>query len=265
MKKSLLFAALLFAGSMILLAQTPTTLVSAKFLYDTGVPVSGTVALFQVASPEISLGTWQLDTQGRVSASLTLDPTVQYHAQLLDSTGVVILEIRSIPISSAIAASAIAILPTGEFDVVISKTAPAVATTTVKFVAFAPTVVNFSNPAPSTNPLSGIYKQIDFGSNQWGWSAPWAACPNNNIFFDSFHENSQTFSFPFPQVMTGMQICTLGSGTLTLTSSAGETFSAPVNASTSTTITTNWSRPATTITIGFTPGWELAVSSVMYH
>lgn len=266
MKRIILFViAFLFAA--ILLAQNPTTLVSAKFSYDDGSAVGGTVALFRVGSPEISLGTFPLDTQGRVSASIALDPAAQYHAQLLDSTGVVILEIRSIPISSTIAASAIAVLPTGELDVVIVKAAPQVSTTQITFVPFL-TTLDFFNPAPS-NPLNGIYKGIDWGTNQWAWESAWSGCPDPNVYFNNSTGASRSFSFVSPSVLANMQVCSLIPGTATLKSNANETFSQSISASTFTTLTTGWTKPATQITVTFTNawnlGWYLSLDTISYH
>jgi len=265
--------AVLFAGSaLVLLAQT-TTLVTAKFSYNDGTAVTGSVQLFRVASPEISLGKFQLDTQGRLSTSIALDSTAQYHAQLLAPDGTVILDALSIPLPAAINANVIAALPTGEIDFVISKTVPSAGSTQVTFIPFppppppsptGPTTLVFSNPPPSTNPIKGIYKFLDWGVDQWALDTPWGGCPDDNIYFSSTG-TSRNFSFTSPRVLTGAQVCTPTPGTLTLTSDAGETFSQAIISWTYTNLKTGWTKPATQITVSFTGGWNLGVDTISYQ
>lgn len=93
----------------------------AKFTFDDGTAVAGSVALFKVASPDILLGTFLLNSSGVATASLVLDATAQYRAALDNPTGVKIVDVLSMPISQMLEAQIISMLATVEIDVVLAK------------------------------------------------------------------------------------------------------------------------------------------------
>jgi len=112
----------------------PTPL-RAKFTFDDGTAVAGSVAIFRIAADGtlISLGDFPLDATGFVSASLLLDPTVQYRALLSDAGGNPLQELWTVNISAQLAAAAIAMLSKIELDVMLVK-----ATNAIKIVTAVP-------------------------------------------------------------------------------------------------------------------------------
>lgn len=167
MKKCILLLVLLLAATP---ARGQTTQVTAKFSYDDGTAVAGSVSLYRVGPPDVLMGTFPFDAQGRFSSAITVDPAAQYRGLLLGPDGTsVVLEVRSIPLPAAVNANVIAVLPTGEIDFTISKSNPSVASTQVQFVPFAapvPAVVQrtpvctANNPAPVAT-LNGV------GAHHW--------------------------------------------------------------------------------------------------
>jgi len=130
--------------------------------------VTGSVSLFRVGPPDVLMGNYPFDSQGRFSSAIALDPAAQYRGLLLGPGGTsVILEFRSIQLPAAVNADVIAVLPTGEIDVIISKSNPSAASTQVKFVPFAaPAVVQRAPVCTSNNPapvatLNGV------GAHHW--------------------------------------------------------------------------------------------------
>ena len=166
MKKYITLFVLLLAATS---ARAQTTQVTAKFSYDDGTAVAGSVSLFRVGPPDVLMGNYPFDAQGRLSSAIALDPSAQYRSLLLaPDAASVILESRSIPLPAAVNANVIAVLATGEIDFIISKSSPSVASTQVKFVPFAaaPAVVQRApvctsgNPAPVAT-LNGV------GAHHW--------------------------------------------------------------------------------------------------
>jgi hypothetical protein len=152
MKKYLALFVLLLAATS---ARAQTTQVTAKFSYDDGTAVAGSVSLFRVGPPDVLMGNYPFDAQGRFSSAITLDPAAQYR-QLFGPNGTtVMLEARSIPLPATVSANVIAVLRTGEIDFIISKSNPSAASAQVKFVPFAapvPVVVQRAPVCTSNNP-----------------------------------------------------------------------------------------------------------------
>lgn len=133
------------------------TQVSMKFTYDDGSAVAGTIVLYQVATPaDLQIGTYTLDSSGRVSANVALNPAAAYHAKLVAPNGTAMQEFWTINASSSIVNAALSILPTGEVDVVLLKSNSTVKT--VQFVAFALPQIKISScvstPAARTGPTN---------------------------------------------------------------------------------------------------------------
>jgi hypothetical protein len=159
-----LFVLLLVATS----ARAQTTQVTAKFSYDDGTAVAGSVSLFRVGPPDVLMGNYPFDAQGRFSSAITLDPAAQYRGRLLGADGTsVILESVSIPLPSAVNADVIAVLPTGEIDVIISKSNPSVASAQVKLVPFAAPVVVQRAPVCTSNNPAPVATLNGVGAHHW--------------------------------------------------------------------------------------------------
>ncbi len=135
------------------------TMVSMKFTFDDGSAVAGNVVLYRVATPaDVQIGTYTLDAKGQVASDLTLDPAATYHAKLLSPNGTLLQEVWTVNVSSAMFTAALNTLPTGELDVVLSKT-----DSSIKNVQFVPLSMALpqtkfasctSTPAGTTGPTT---------------------------------------------------------------------------------------------------------------
>ena len=131
MKKRLLF---LVITLLCMVGTARGTLVTARFTFDDGSPVAGSVILYRVATPtDVQVGTYVLDAQGHVSSDVTLDPTARYHAKLVAPNGTDLQDVWTVNAPSALASAALTMLPTGEIDVVLAK-----ADSSVKSAQFVP-------------------------------------------------------------------------------------------------------------------------------
>jgi hypothetical protein len=133
----------------------------------------------------------------------------------------------------------------------------------------ATTTVNFDNPScPNLNgSLTG-----NFGGINWG-SAPWsceiAGSPTDTTISVSWNQQvtSGTFTFVSPSVLNSLQVASSsGNGTFTLSTDAGESISSATitGGSGLKTITTNFTKPAGKVTVGFTGGWTIEIDNVVY-
>src|SRR5258707_7836367 len=135
------------------------TMVSMKFTFDDGSAVAGSVVLYRVATPaDVQIGTYTLDAKGHVASDLTLDPAATYHAKLLSPNGTLLQEVWTVNVSSAMFTAALNTSPTGELDVVLSKT-----DSSIKNVQFVPLSMALpqtkfasctSTPAGTTGPTT---------------------------------------------------------------------------------------------------------------
>ena len=127
------------------------------------------------------------------------------------------------------------------------------------------TTVNFDNPAPPGSTMSGVFQGIDFGTGQWLGSGPYNVNPTNHIYFADSTGTSRSFQFaPAPRVLEGMRVYSTTPGTLTLSDDAGQTFTRPVTTGSLQLVTTGWTRPAATVTVSFTNGWDLGGDDISY-
>ena len=125
------------------------------------------------------------------------------------------------------------------------------------------TTVTFDTPAPEC--WDGIFQGIDFGSGQWQISGPYNVNPTNHIYFADSTGTSRSFQFTSaPRVLRGMRVYSTTPGTLTLSDDTGQTFTRPVSTGSLQLVTTGWTRPATTVTVSFTNGWDLGVDDITY-
>jgi hypothetical protein len=125
-------------------------------------------------------------------------------------------------------------------------------------------VADFDNPPPPGH-MNGVFQGIDFGAAQWQWSGPYNVDPTNHIYFADSTGTSRSFQFsPGPRVLNGLRVYTTTQGTLTLSDDAGQTLTREVSTGSVQAVTTGWTRPATTVTLSFTNGWDLGVDDITY-
>lgn len=263
MKKAF-FAA--FLAILTLTIDARASVLTARFTFDDGSPVAGKVMIFRAATPDdVVVGSYTLDAQGRVSSDITLNPADSYRAQLISPTGNVIQQLWTIMPSSAIVSATIEALSAGEVDIVLAKTDKS-----VKNVVFVPfgTTLDFEAPAPAGtagSQIVGVYKDIDWGPGAWCWEEAFGPDSNNNIYFNSSSGTSRSFSFAQPRVLQSMRVFSTVNGTLTLSSDQGEVKTQNISADQMVALSTGWNKPATTITVTFTGGWELGIDQIVYQ
>lgn len=130
------------------------------------------------------------------------------------------------------------------------------------------TTVNFDNPqCPNLNSfLTGIFGGINWGSAPWGCEI--AGSPTDTTISVSWNKQvtSGTFSFTSPSVLQSLNAGTSsGSGTLTISTDAGETLSRTLTSGVAAPlVTTNFVKPATAVTVTFTNGWSIELDNITY-
>ena len=128
--------------------------------------------------------------------------------------------------------------------------------------------VDFDNPAPpgaSSSVLSGMFGGIDWGSGQWRWESAYGVDPTCHVFFANETGKSRTFKFsPAPRRVVSLRVFAGMPGTLTLTDDAGQSKTQAIPANQLVTVTTAWTKSSTTVTVAFTAGWELGVTTVTH-
>ena len=89
--------------------------------------------------------------------------------------------------------------------------------------------------------------------------------PTNHVYFADSTGTSRSFQFaPGPRVLNGMRVYSTTPGTFSLSDDTGQTFTRPVSTGSLQLVTTGWTRPATTVTVSFTNGWDLGVDDITY-
>ena len=113
--------------------------------------------------------------------------------------------------------------------------------------------------------MSGVFQGIDFGTGQWLGSGPYNVNPSNHVYFADSTGTSRSFQFaPGPRVLNGMRVYSTTPGSFSLSDDTGQTFTRAVSAGSLQLVTTGWTRPATTVTVSFTNGWDLGVDDITY-
>src|SRR6202158_3181416 len=137
------------------------------------------------------------------------------------------------------------------------------------FATATTTTVNFDNPAcPNLNgSLTGTFGGINWGSSPWGCEI--AGSPTDPTVSVSWNRQvtQGTFSFTVPSVLISLNAGTAsGSGTLTISTDAGETTGPRTLTSgvAGALITTNFTKPATVVTVKFTNGWTIELDNIAY-
>jgi hypothetical protein len=130
------------------------------------------------------------------------------------------------------------------------------------------TVVGFDSPAApcSTNGFTATYQGIDFTAAAWDCENP--KLPGQTglsiSWDDSPTRTSGSFKLVTPAIFASLSAATSsGSGTLTVTSDAGETYSHAITG-TFQTLQTGFMKPASVITIKYPGGWTLELDNLTY-
>lgn len=126
------------------------------------------------------------------------------------------------------------------------------------------TTANFDNPSCAGNGV-GVYQGIDFSSSPWDCEDPGLSGQTGTSL--SWYQNltSGTFRFQSPSVLLSLSAATSsGSGMLTLSTDAGETFSHPITTSFQT-LLTGFTKPASIVTVQFPGGWTIELDNLAYQ
>jgi len=124
------------------------------------------------------------------------------------------------------------------------------------------TVADFDNPACSGNAI-GVYQGIDF--SLWGCENPGLAAQTGTSIAWYRHSNSGQFKLQTPGTLLSLNAATpSGSGTLTISTDAGESFSHSIN-TTFQTLLTGFTKAASIITVKFPGGRTIELDNIMYQ
>lgn len=126
------------------------------------------------------------------------------------------------------------------------------------------TVATFDNPPCAGNGV-GVYDGIDFSLSPWD-------CENNSLTgvtgtTISWYQRitAGQFRFQTPQVLLSLSAATSsGSGTITVSTDAGESFSRVINTAFQT-FQTGFSKAASVITVQYPGGWTIQLDNIAYE
>jgi hypothetical protein len=126
------------------------------------------------------------------------------------------------------------------------------------------TIATFDNPACAGNGV-GVYDGIDFSLSPWD-------CENPNLTGQtgtsiSWYQRITTghFKFQLPRVLVSLSAATsTGSGVLTVSTDAGESFSRPINTAFQT-FHTGFTKAASVVTVQFPGGWTIQLDNITYQ
>ena len=135
------------------------------------------------------------------------------------------------------------------------------------------TVIDFDNPVPSgtasgcggtTCPLVGLHQGVDF-LNEWRWELACCGDPTAHIFMPNSQATQGRFRFSTPQLLKSIQSLQDGrSCVVDLTDdefqSATVTLAPGIQ-----TVTTNWTRPSTTVTIQTACSWYYNPTAITFE
>jgi hypothetical protein len=126
------------------------------------------------------------------------------------------------------------------------------------------TVANFDSPACSGNGV-GVYQGIDFSQSPWDCENPGLkGQTGTSISWYQQIYNGQ-FRLQTPGVLLSLSAATSsGTGTLTVSSDAGESFSHSINA-TFQTVLVGFTKPASVITVSYPGGWTIQLDNITYQ
>ena len=126
------------------------------------------------------------------------------------------------------------------------------------------TVATFDNPSCSGNGVR-IYQGIDFSLSPWDCENP--TLPGQTGTSISWFQSITTGQFRFitSQVLVSLSAATsAGSGTLTISTDAGESFSHSITTMFQT-LQTGFSKPASVVTVKYPGGWTIQLDNILYQ
>jgi len=126
------------------------------------------------------------------------------------------------------------------------------------------TVATFDNPSCSGNGVR-TYQGIDFSLSPWDCEnpAPSGQTGTSISWFQSI--TTGQFRFISPQVLVSLSAATsAGSGTLTISTDAGESFSHSITTMFQT-FQTGFSKPASVVTVRYPGGWTIELDNISYQ
>ncbi len=127
--------------------------------------------------------------------------------------------------------------------------------------------VTFNDLTAVQQGLNGQYPAgvIDWGTGMWWLSRPWGLFTTNSVSYTGPNPRTATFTFITPRTLVKLDAYNGGTGASTVTlSCAGQTpVSVSVGSRQQTTITTGWTAPCTTVTVGSSNGWSTNVDNLV--
>jgi hypothetical protein len=125
-------------------------------------------------------------------------------------------------------------------------------------------VVTFDNPPCSGNGVA-VYDGINFSLSPWNCANPGLSGQTGTSISWYQRITSGRFEFVSPQILESLSAATSsGSGTLTITTDAGETISRTITTKFQT-IQTGFTKAATVVTVGFPGGWTIQLDNITYE
>jgi hypothetical protein len=126
------------------------------------------------------------------------------------------------------------------------------------------TVVTFDNPPCNGNGV-GTYGGINFSVSAWDCENPGLGGQTGTSISWYQKQTSAQFQFLSPEILTSLSAATsTGSGTVTISTDAGESVSAKVT-TTFATVQTGFTKPATTVTVAYPGGWTIELDNIAYQ
>lgn len=126
--------------------------------------------------------------------------------------------------------------------------------------------VTFDDLGGQNQGLNGQYPTglISWGTGKWYLSAPWSVHATKSVSFNT-SSTSKTFAFVNPKILDSITAGGNGASTITLGCSGNPTKTQAIVANTLTTITTGWTKPCTTVTVGSSNGWDTNFDNLRLH
>jgi hypothetical protein len=126
------------------------------------------------------------------------------------------------------------------------------------------TVANFDSPACNGNGV-GVYQGIDFSLSPWDCESAQVAGQTGTSVSWYQRITSGQFRLQTPSILVSLSAATSsGSGTLTISTDAGESFSRAIN-TTFQTIVTGFTKSASVITVNYPGGWTIHLDNITYQ
>lgn len=126
------------------------------------------------------------------------------------------------------------------------------------------TVADFDSPACSGRGV-GVYQGIDFSQSPWNCENPGLTGQTGTSISWYRRINSGQFNLQTPGTLLSLNAATsTGSGTLTISTDAGESFSHPIN-TTFQTLLTGFKKAASIITVNYPGGRTIELDNITYQ